>query len=133
MKTGKDVQVGDEVFVLYRTGYRETAWVPAKVAKASRVWLEIERTDGLFRLRQAWRMRRDTQNEGENGIYQARFVTLEQKQVEDEINAADAFLREQGIDILARSDWRSPSRRIALANWIRVLAEELAKSAGGVR
>ena len=122
MKTGMDVQVGDEIFVR-PANYSRTSvdWVPARVVKAARVWLEISAGVNL----RTWRMRRDTQNEGRDSYYQARFVTPEQREAEEEIDAADAFLRSQRISLERNSPWFSQSRRIALATAVKILGDAL--------
>jgi hypothetical protein len=138
MKTGMDVQVGDEVFVKPASyGRGGVPLVPAKVTVTSQTWAYIERTDGGS-WPETWRLRRDTQNEGRDSVYQASFLTPEQVEAQQQLSAADACLAGQGIDIRYDSRWRSPSQRIALATAISILATELDKiadgeSAGGAR
>jgi len=135
MRTGMDVKVGDEVFVKPGGYYgkNEPNFIPARVTKAARVWLEIECTNYVqsqlgYR---TWRLRRDTQNDGTSGTYGARFLALDQAEREKQLNAANATLKLHGIDIRYESRWRSPSQRIALAAALEALAAEMDETADG--
>jgi hypothetical protein len=117
-----DVKVGDEVFVQPASYHgRKEPLIPARVVKVGRVWLDIELT-GSPRI---WRLRRDTQNENRDSVYQARFLTPDQAEQEKKLHAADEVLKLHGIDIRQYSRWCSPSQRIALAAALKVLAAEL--------
>lgn len=90
----------------------EERYIPAVVVKAARVWIELERADGL---RGSWRMRRDTQDEGtQYSGSNARFLTVEQHAWEETRDWADSVLRDNGITLDARSPWRG--REIQLAD-----------------
>lgn len=126
-----DVKVGDEVFVTVpgsggRWGKSEVG-IKACVTSAARVWLtitECEPREGL-RLSREWRMRRDTQTESwtnntpGGGVYKVHFYTPAQWEIKQRLDAAYAFLREQGINILPESPWYDAAKRIELADLIK--------------
>lgn len=107
----------DSVFVHGRGGKA----TPARVVKAARVWLTIEAPHA--RGHHLWRMRRDTQNEGTDSMYQARFVTPAQHQYDERLREANDYLFDQGIELRPYSPWREPHRRVALADLIRSAGE----------
>lgn len=106
MRTGKDVKVGEKVMVnpgASSYGGRRREPIEAVVTRAARVWLTIESS------RYVWRMRRDTQRESSssiNAMHQARFLTLEQYAVVRARAAAFAALAEHGIRLKLDSPWR---------------------------
>ncbi|HEX5543647.1 MAG TPA: hypothetical protein VFX60_19190 [Micromonospora sp.] len=113
---------GDEVFVWPRKYGRggPNEPVAANVTKVARVWIEL--IEGQPHLggvhRREWRMRRDTQNEGQ-GHYSARFVTADQLAYDKRVSEADRVLREQGIDLRRESPWSAPEERVRLADLLR--------------
>jgi hypothetical protein len=82
------------------------------VVKAARVWVDLERADGL---RGNWRMRRDTQDEGTpySGS-NASFLTMDQHAWTETRDWALAVLKDHGIDLRSNSPWRG--REIELAD-----------------
>lgn len=114
------LNVGDPVMVYRpRSRYRSNDPIPAAITKIGRVWVEMHAPDnGIGR---TWRMRMDTQDEG-NGKYShynASFYTPEQQAWKQKLREADEFLRDQGIEIGSGGGWALPSRRVFLANLIR--------------
>lgn len=90
----------------------EDRYIPAVVVKAARVWIELERADGL---RGSWRMRRDTQDEGtQYSGSDARFLTLEQHAWQETRDWALAVLRDHRLTVQPGSPWRG--REIELAD-----------------
>lgn len=134
-----DIKSGDKVMVhrSMNDGRRLPAserHVPARVVKASRVWIELEPDvePGDRRSWMTWRMRRDTQNEstqypGNN----ASFVTMTQYEYDERVRVADEFLREWGVTVASGKwaaggeQWADPERRVKLANLIREHLPEL--------
>lgn len=114
-----DLKPGDEVFVRRSANDMQgrsngSLYIPARVAKASRVWIEIE-VEGSWK---TYRMRRDTQDEAtQYSGSNSSFRTPEQKQWE--VRQADGrrFLDEQGITLQMRSPWLG--REAELADVIR--------------
>jgi hypothetical protein len=92
----------------------EERYIPARVVKAARVWIDLESTDERQFLL-TWRMRRDTQDEASQYIsYNASFATLDQHAWDQTREWALATLRDHGIDLLRQSPWRG--REIELAD-----------------
>jgi hypothetical protein len=91
----------------------EDCYIAARVRKAARVWVELERVgDGYPR---EWRMRRDVQHEGSTySGSNASFATLDQHQWDITRQWANGVLREAGIDLRSDSPWRG--REIELAD-----------------
>lgn len=119
---------GDEVIVVLRRPHgrvRRAELIPARVVKAARVWIEIDSLDGQdteragWMPKRTWRMRRDTQNEGHDSYYQARFVTPAQHEYEQREQAARDLLNELGIELRSNSPWCPIDRRMQLADLIR--------------
>lgn len=117
-----EVSEGTELLVIPVTYSRGATPepVPVRVTKAARVWLTMEPTNG-----QKWpseyRMRRDTQDDGNDSHYRNRFVTAEQYAYDRREAEAAEFLKDQGIEIGFRSPWRN--RRSELADLIRPARE----------
>lgn len=113
------VAIGDHLLVIPATyARRPPEPVEAVVTKVARVWTELEEAAGEGRKR-TWRMRLDTQDEGGDSHYCARFRTREQHAWEQRLMAADTCLREAGVGLGHGKPWQEPDRRIALANMIR--------------
>lgn len=108
-----DVKVGDTVIVYERLnrGHSEQQGIVTKVA---RVWITVD--TGRER-----RFRRDTQMDGAEIGYPAQFFTPAQWVEKQQADEADAYLREQGIEVGWTSPWRG--REIELANLIRSAEE----------
>nr|BEK71358.1 hypothetical protein KPHV_85850 [Kitasatospora purpeofusca] len=113
-----NIQPGDPVVVIDPD--QRGAQTAAHIAKAARVWLEIQADDSLRR----WRMRRDTQNENTGFGYGGhRFVTVEQHSWDRRFEEATAYLADLGIMFHPGRKWSAPERRIRLADMIRALAD----------
>lgn len=91
-----DIKVGDEVLVQHNHGGK---WedVHAVVTKVARVWIDVDPVSGWLP-HYSRRFRRDDQSDGSNGNYRARLYTPEQWAEKQREAAADAFLREAGIE-----------------------------------
>lgn len=119
------LKVGDKVMVLEGTwgGPRRGA-IPAVVSGAARVWLTIEDVSATSRYPRTWRMRRDTQNEGNTTYPQgnARFVTPEQYEYDQRIAAVSLVIRDAKVRL--DDGFQGPGRiwtdaaRVALADLI---------------
>jgi hypothetical protein len=116
---------GDKVLVFEGTwGRPRREAIPAVVEKASRIWLILRDGGDGSRYPRQWRMRRDTQDEGNKQYPQGNgwFVTPEQHEYDERLAAVDAVI----CDAKVRLDdgWRgagrvwTPERRIALADLI---------------
>lgn len=114
-----DIKVGDEVFVErssndMRGRDKSDRYIPARITKVARVWIEIESTDGARRWPRNWRMRRDTQNQGTQYIgSDARFLTPAQHEQVERLRVAMTFLREQGITVERNSPWLDRTPELA--------------------
>jgi len=115
-----ELAVGQDVIVYLssndsRRKTRDQTRVPARVTKAARVWIELERVgDGYPK---TWRMRRDVQGEGtQYPGSNAHFATKEQYEWDETAAWAHGILREQGITVEHRSPWKN--REIELADLI---------------
>lgn len=86
-----DIKPGDLVFVRGSERY-----IPARVVKAARVWIELEATGDT----RSWRMRRDTQEQAtQYSGSSASFVTAEQRAWDERLRDARKFLNSQGIRV----------------------------------
>ena len=119
-----DIAEGATVYVWPSTNGRsrkpDARPAPAKLAKASRVWMTIECiTDDDWP--REWRMRRDTQDEGNRMHPQqnARFVTPEQLAYDDAVAAARRTILEHGLIIDFGTRWDSDAGRVRLAQLLR--------------
>lgn len=135
-----EIKQGDEVFVRRsfnesREQLPECRYIPARVVKVARVWIDLcadparmsEDVDRINLARKAWRMRRDTQDEGDRQYTQrnASFLTPAQREWEDRLSDAKQYLKEQGIEIKgwvgikhdAPGPWRG--REVELAALLR--------------
>jgi hypothetical protein len=93
--------------------------IPARIVKANRVWIELERADLAESQigHRTWRMRRDTQDEGtQYSGSNDRFVTVPQHEWEETLSWARGFLRENGIDLRTGGKWYG--REVELADII---------------
>jgi hypothetical protein len=92
--------------------------VPAQVTDKARVWVTL--TETATDRPRTWRMRLDTQDEGDRMYSQhnARFRTSEQAVHSEAASEARSYLAEQGIEIQLRSPWRDEQRVIELARMI---------------
>lgn len=100
--------------------------VPARVAIANRVWIDLVSADGRLK----WRMRRDSQDEGSSySQTNASFATLEQHEWDAAQHHACALIKKHGITLAYDSPWRG--REIELADLLvrsTVEAELLVRS-----
>lgn len=102
---------------------------PALITKLSRVWIDLESVErDRFRPgspARTWRMRRDTQNEGNKNFPQqnAAFATLDQHAYDFRRDRAAEFLREQGIGLDRWGPWSNDDMKIKLADIIRAAVE----------
>jgi hypothetical protein len=111
---------GDKVYVTPpRYGLIEPEPIEATVKSVARVWVTIVGTVGERKHPQEWRMRLDTQDEGDRNYSQrnARFETPDQHAYDRRLTAAYNYLLGQGI----RLDWDSPwrDRTVELADLLR--------------
>lgn len=91
-------------------------YIPARIVKASRVWIEMERADlQPSQLgHRTWRMRRDTQDEATDySGRNARFVTLEQHAWEEARRWGREVLDSNGIQLVTGSPWREREAELA--------------------
>lgn len=86
----------------------------SEVVSVARVWVEIMSTDN--RSLRCWRLRLDTQNDGSKYNPQAWFRTPGQHAYHEARDAANVYLRAQGIQIDHGSAWMD--RRIELARLV---------------
>lgn len=119
MRTLKDVKVGDEIVMIYRSGLLARGKsgykiVRAVVTIARPVNLEIRAIEPSAHQR-VWKVRRDTR---EAELYGWCAYTVDEHEANERRRAAHAFLHEQGIHV---SDYRSPwkGREIELAEVIK--------------
>lgn len=118
MRTLKDVKVGDEIVMIYRSGRMaggksNDKIVRAVVTIARPVNLEIRSVDQHPVVR-VWNVRRDTRT----ALYGWYAYTAEEHEVNERRSAALTFLREQGIHISGhQSPWHG--REIELAEVIK--------------
>lgn len=119
MRTLKDVEVGDEIVMVYRSGRMTNGKSDDKIVRAvvtiSRpVNLEIRSVDQ--HPERVWKVRRDTRKAE---MYGWRAYTAHEHDVNERRRAARAFLREQGIGISSYepSPWRG--REIELAGVVK--------------
>jgi hypothetical protein len=113
-------KVDDEVVVilsanLHRGQSREQRTRRGRITAIARTWLVIYEI-GKDPLRaRSWRMRIDTQREGNKNYSQhdARFLTVEQDERERAKIAAAEYLDEQGIDIRHTSPWHGREAELA--------------------
>lgn len=110
------IKAGDAVFIRrspddQRGRPESERYIPARIEKAARVWIDIVSAEGIP-LR--WRMRRDTQAEQTSfSGSRASFLTAEQHVWEIEEAAARAYLNEQGLTIERGSPWRGREGELA--------------------
>jgi hypothetical protein len=132
-----ELSVGDEVFVIRANrGRRDDRSItkraiPARVAKVARVWIDLESVERLSvmtgsRPQWSWRMRLDTQDEGNRQFsqYNSRFMTAEQLAWAERQEAAEQLLRQQGIRIDRLSAWDTDERRELLADLIHAALKD---------
>lgn len=127
MKTLREVTVGDQLVMIYRTGVLHSGKstdriVPAIVTEAKRINLTVGQlaTEGLQR--RWWAVRRDTRAEGgASGSYGWRAYTLDEHEHAQRLSAATSYLTQQGLMIRLGSAWRG--REIELAALIRTHME----------
>lgn len=120
------IAVSDKLIVIVPTysSRRDDAKVNVVVTKASRVWIELTEVEQVRSMARTWRMRRDTQNDG-NGRYGPRFVTPEQHDWEGRVHAAWKELTSAGINPTGSSLWRTDEDRfLALADFLRAYNAE---------
>lgn len=119
--TGK-LYPGDELTVLAWRG-RDRGWtrVRCTVTKVGRVWVDMqekERADPGWP--RTYRLRMDTQNAFKsNPPFRCdRFRTDAQLAWQEELDAADAILKRNGIRLDMDSPWHPPVSRIKLAQML---------------
>jgi hypothetical protein len=91
----------------------EERYIPAKVVKVARVWVELGRADDMPML-MTWRMRLDTQDEGTrySGM-NASFLTMDQHAWTETRDWARAVLRDHGIRLDQGSPWSGREAELA--------------------
>lgn len=103
----------------------EDTYIPAVVVKVGRVWVALESERfGQSPRPCVWRMRMDTQDEGNRQYPQgnASFATFEQHEWDMAKREAFQSLRNYGIELNATSWWRG--REIELAEIINTAVSE---------
>ena len=126
-----ELKVGAEVFVRrssneMRGRDASERYIPAKVTKASRIWIELQEVwaEGHtheFITPRTWRMRRDKQDEGtQYPDSDASFVTPAQREYDDRASEARSYLAEHGIRV-ERGSWYG--REVELADLLRAHEE----------
>jgi hypothetical protein len=116
-----EIKVGDTVWV-QEPSHRRSAGSPpavlAEVASVARVWAVLKRKDDDGHPRE-WRMRLDTQDEGDRRYpqYNAAFRTPAQQLWHWASTEASTYLREQRITI-DHGPWDSAAGKIKLARII---------------
>lgn len=129
-----ELVVGQDVVVRLSTNQGrylpvEKRFVSARITNLGRVWIDLESVERNPHRQdspaEVWRMRRDTQDEGNLGYSHrnARFATLDQHVYDIRRDQAIEFLREQGIDLNWRGPWSSDDMRLKLADIIRTAIE----------
>lgn len=109
------VTVGQPVVMVSGNHSRRMTTRRGTVVKAARVWIEVL-PDDLADEPNGWNRRRyrlDTQTDGSQHSYAARFYTLEQWAELERRDQAQTFLREQGIDLRFESPWRGHEHELA--------------------
>ena len=123
MKTLRDVQVGDEIVMVYRSGRMTNGKSDdrirrAVVTEAKRVNLTIEECEPLAlpnARKRTWKVRRDDRKMNV-GYYGWHAYTTDEYEHRERTAKALEFLRKQGIRIEFNSPWCD--REIELANLI---------------
>jgi hypothetical protein len=110
------VAEGDTVVMQDGNHARRMSHRNGTVIKVARVWITV-RPEGATRDSGDRRYRLDTQTDGGDRAFAGRFYTLDQWAERERRNAADAFLREQGIDVRRDGPWWR--REVELADIIR--------------
>lgn len=118
-----NLKPGDEVLVVRPSNLNRRLSLKDRTQRAvvksvARVWCELE-THPDERFPNFWRMRLDTQDEGDRQFSQnnARFYTPEQYAAMVAKNEACALLNAQGIRVDMDSPWRG--REVELADLLR--------------
>lgn len=107
-----ELSVGQPVMI--RQGYGKAVTLAGTVIKVGRVWIDVQIDD---RPHQVERYRADTQNVGGQWAQSNRFYTLDQWADVEREEAANEFLRKQGIVPNFESPWYR--RRVELADIIK--------------
>lgn len=117
--------VGDQVLVIPGGFFRNKPEpVLATVTKVARVWVEMKRSDGDGWPKD-WRFRLDTQHDGTDSNYRARFFTPEQYAWKEKIDEARETLRAAKIFPEYSSPWHTDEDRLtALADFVRAYNEQ---------
>jgi hypothetical protein len=114
------IAVGDHMLVIPATySHKPSEAIEAAITKADRVWIELEEVNPRPSRPRAWRMRRDTQDDGTDGIRRNRFLTHEQYAWHERRQAAYVYLMSTGIRLEGSSPWSEPDRQVELANLLR--------------
>jgi hypothetical protein len=109
-----DVQIGQPVKVTDGLGRAKAVVHDGTVVKVGRVWIDVHREGQQF----GWRFRKDTQTNGSSIGSPPRFYTLGQWATKQRQDSAEAYLREQGIDVRYGSPWRERMTELAkLIGW----------------
>ena len=121
------VAVGDQLLVISAP----SKWHPKQptevvVVKKGRIWIDLREVNQVASMARTWRMRLDTQNDGNTiGAGGDRFVTAEQQAWEQRIGDARAVLRDAKVSPDSASLWnRDEGRLLALADFIRAYDTE---------
>lgn len=117
-----ELKVGDTVWVQQPRNRRSAGSPPAvlaEVATVARVWITVKRKDNDGHPRD-WRMRLDTQDEGDRQYTQhnASFRTPAQQLWHWAHTEASTYLRDQGVTVEMRSPWSNEAGTIRLARII---------------
>jgi hypothetical protein len=109
--------VGSPVVVSESNVYRrKTVLISARVTSKARVWIEVTAT--TTGRSQSWRLRLDTQDDGDDSNYKVRFHTPEQAAFRTARDEASSYLSDQGIRLDYGSPWKQAAATIRLARMI---------------
>jgi len=129
-----ELKPGQRVMVYRNTGKgwlpAEDRWTPAEIVRVGRVWVYIASVsttvgyDGRVHGARAWRMRKDSQDEGTRRL--DFFRTMEQHAWEKNQRRARVVLEENGIRIERHSPWYDREIELAdlISNWIQGQKED---------
>jgi hypothetical protein len=104
-----NVQIEQQVKVTDGHGRAKATVYDGTVVKVGRVWIDVHKDGQQW----GWRFRKDTQTDGSNFGHRPRFYTLEQWATKQRQDSAEAYLREQGIDVRYDSPWRERMTELA--------------------
>jgi hypothetical protein len=112
-----DVHEGDELTVIADPGSRKPRYLKVRVAKVSRVWIEVEGVDGEWLPDSLRRFRLDSRStKARPEHWDPVFYTREQLEMKERRSRAHEYLREIGVSARLGSRFNDS---LTLANIIR--------------